>query len=96
MQNYTVAHADQINAFLSVVLAVVNPFNGKVIAERFDRMLEGDAVVTPVRGSFVVIPFKLYHRVLIIRSFVNCPVFSFLLPGFKPLNIILAENTPTE
>lgn len=54
MQKYIVAQAKQINAFLSVVFAVVNPFNGKVIAERFGGLLESDAVVTSVQDCFAI------------------------------------------
>ena len=49
-----------------------------MIAERFNGLVKGDTVVMPIRSSFVVIPFELSHRVLIISRRVNCRVNFFV------------------
>jgi hypothetical protein len=73
MDDYVVTHTKQINAFFPIVFAVIDPFNGEMIAERFNRLTEGYAMLAPIPGRLVVIPFELYHRILITSSSVNCP-----------------------
>jgi hypothetical protein len=85
MEDYPITHAKQVNPFFPVVFTVVNPLNKKVIVERLNGLLEGDSMVTPVRGSLVIIPYKLYHleyRLSVVVSSVQF-FFSCCLKGFQ-------------
>jgi len=75
MQDHTLAHAYQVDPFLAVILAVIDPFDRKRVAERFDRIMEGDAMVAPVGGCLGVIPleFVIPDNVLIISSRYKSP-----------------------
>src|SRR6202022_4904572 len=42
MQDHALAHASQVDAFLALVLAIIEPLDGETIAERFDRITKGD------------------------------------------------------
>jgi len=57
MEKNAVAHAQQVNTFLTVILSVVYRFNREVIKERFNRVMKRYAMVTPVCCGFGVIPF---------------------------------------
>jgi hypothetical protein len=58
MQNHTLAHAYQVDSFLAVILAVIDPFDRQRIAERLDRVMERDAMVAPIGGSLGIAPSK--------------------------------------
>ena len=51
MQDHALAHASQVDAFLAVVLAIIEPLDGETIAERFDRITKGDAMIAPVAAA---------------------------------------------
>ncbi len=73
MQDHAFAHAEQIDAFFAMVFAVIDPLHSKGIAESLDRLLEGEAMRTPISGGLVIIPFEsiFFHNVLVISSFVK-------------------------
>src|SRR5580704_9973496 len=73
MQDHAFAHAEQIDAFFATVFAVIDPLHSEGIAERLDRLMERDAMDTPVGGGLVIIPFEgiFLHNVLIISRFVK-------------------------
>jgi hypothetical protein len=58
MQDDALGHAQQVDPLLAIVLAVIEPLDGKAIAERFDRILKGDTVVALVRGGIRIVPFE--------------------------------------
>lgn len=58
MQDYALAHAEQIDTFLAVVLTIIKSLNGKAIAERLDRIMKRDAMIAPVGRGLRVIPFE--------------------------------------
>ena len=58
MQDHAFAHAEQIDAFFAMVIAVIDPLHSEGIAESLDRLVEGDAMGTPVGGGLVIIPFE--------------------------------------
>jgi hypothetical protein len=58
VEDYALAHAQQVDPFLTVTFAIIDPFDSEAIAERFDRVLEGDAMVAPVGGSLRGTPSK--------------------------------------
>jgi hypothetical protein len=58
MQDHPLAHAQQVDSLLAVILAVIEPFDGEAIAECFDRVVERDAVVAPVGGSLGIVLFE--------------------------------------
>src|SRR5438270_8363348 len=70
MQDHALAHAQQVDPFLAVILAIIEALDRKAVAERFDRVMEGDTMGAPIRGCLGVIPFKFVipHSVLIISS----------------------------
>ena len=51
VEDHALAHAQQVNPFLTVILAIIDPLDREAIAERFDRVLERDAMVAPVSGN---------------------------------------------
>jgi hypothetical protein len=55
-----IARADQINAFFSVIFAIIKPLHSEGITEGLDRLVERDAVLAPVNFCLVVIPFKFW------------------------------------
>src|SRR5437868_5541312 len=70
MEDHALAHAQQVDPLLAVILAVIDPLDRETIAERFDRIVEGDAMVAPVGGSLGITPskFVVLHNVLVISS----------------------------
>ena len=63
-----------VDAFLAVVHAIIKPLDGKAIAERFDYVIEGDAIFAAVGG----IPFErlVLHYARIIGSRFNNPALA--------------------
>jgi hypothetical protein len=53
VQDHALAHAQQVDALVAVVLAVIEPLDSKAIAKCLDCMMEGDAIVAPI-GWFSV------------------------------------------
>lgn len=45
------AHADQVNALLSIVLAIIDVLDRKGIMEGLDRLMKRHTVITPVGGA---------------------------------------------
>ncbi len=45
MEKHPLTHAKQVNALFPVIFAVVDPFNGKVIVDRFNGLPKGDTVI---------------------------------------------------
>lgn len=45
------AHADQVNALLSIVLAIIDVLDRKGIMEGLDRLMKRHTVITPVDGA---------------------------------------------
>jgi hypothetical protein len=58
MQDNTLANSDSIDMFFAVVFPLVDAFDRERIPERFDRLLEGHAVVTQIGCGLSVTPFK--------------------------------------
>ena len=58
MQDHALAHAQQVDPLLAVILAVIDPLDREAIVERFDRIVEGDAMVAPVGGGLGITPSK--------------------------------------
>jgi hypothetical protein len=59
VEDHALAHPYQVDPFLTVILAIIDLFDREAIAERFDCILEGDAMVAPVGGSLRRTPSKL-------------------------------------
>jgi len=59
VEDHALAHAQQVDPFLTVILAIVDPLDREAITKRFDRVLERDAMVAPVGGSLRGTPSKL-------------------------------------
>ena len=57
-----IAHSDQVHSFLAIILARVEAFHGKWIAECLDCFVELDAVITPVGGRLGVISLEFEHH----------------------------------
>ena len=70
MQEHPLAHAQQVDPFLAVILVIIEPFDSKTIAKRVDRFIEGNAMVAPVGASLGIVPFErlVLHNVLITSS----------------------------
>src|SRR5262245_41741022 len=70
MQDHRLAYAQQVDPFLTVMLAIIEPFDGEAIPERFDRVMKRNAVVASIGGSLDIVPFEhlVLHYVLIISS----------------------------
>jgi len=58
MEDHASAHAEQIDLFFAIVCAVINPFDCEGIAKRFDCLIESDAMIAPIGGNLVIIPFE--------------------------------------
>jgi hypothetical protein len=58
VQKQTLAQGQAVDPFLAVVLAVVDPLNGKNILECFDCVGERYAVLLQIGVRFVVVPFE--------------------------------------
>jgi hypothetical protein len=59
MEDYALAHAYQVYPFLTVILTIIDPFYREAIAERFDSIMERDAMAAPIGGSLRLTPPKL-------------------------------------
>lgn len=70
MQDHAFAHAEQIDAFFTIVFALVDPLDPNEIAERLDGVVEADTMRTPIGGGLVIIPFEriVIPSVLVISS----------------------------
>jgi hypothetical protein len=51
-----------IRLMRSVVFTIIDTFDGKGIAESLDRLLKGDAMIAPIGGRFVLLPFEFRHH----------------------------------
>src|SRR5262249_43180081 len=70
MQEHPLAHAQQHDPVFAVILAIIESFDSKTLAQRVDRFIEGNAMVAPVGASLGIVPFerRVLHNVLIISS----------------------------
>jgi hypothetical protein len=51
-KNATVAHAQHVHPFLALVFAIVDPVDDEWIAKHLSRLIEGDAMVAPIRRRY--------------------------------------------
>jgi hypothetical protein len=58
MEKNPLAKTHHVQALFTMILAVVNPFNRERVAEHLDGPVEGNPMVTLVRGRLGIIPFK--------------------------------------
>ena len=58
MQNYIFAHSKQVDTLLTVIFAIVNPFDRERIAQCPGALLEAHAVAPPVFYGLPFIPFE--------------------------------------
>jgi hypothetical protein len=54
----TVTHADQIDALFPIVFATVDMFHSEGIEEGLGCLMERQAMLAPIGGSLVFVPFK--------------------------------------
>jgi len=58
VQNYALPHSKQVDTLLSVVLAIVDPFDREWVAQCLCALLEAHAVAVPVFCGLRIVPFE--------------------------------------
>ena len=75
MQQVIFDHSEQAKTLFVIVMAAIDPFNGKTIFKSAASSFETDPVIRPVAGRLVIVPLKtnVSHHIRLTRSFVNFP-----------------------